>query len=51
MELTDNIIKKTLIGLFIICFIVIILNLKKELKDPTQCDFDECFTLRKPSFP
>ncbi len=46
--LKDNIIKKTLIGLFIIFIIAIIFNLKEELKVPTRCDFDECFTIRKP---
>ncbi len=44
MEYPDNIIKKTLIGLFIIFMIAIIFNLKQELKVPTKCDFDECFT-------
>jgi hypothetical protein len=44
MEYTNNIIKKTLIGLFIVIMIAIIFNLKQELKVPTQCDFDECFT-------
>ena len=37
-----SIIKKTLIGLFIIILIAIILNLKEDLNIPTKCDFDEC---------
>jgi hypothetical protein len=39
-----DIIKKTLIGLFIVLMVTIIINLKDELKVPTKCDFDECFT-------
>jgi hypothetical protein len=42
----ENIIKKILIGFFIISMIAIIFNLKDELKVPNQCDFDECFSLR-----
>jgi hypothetical protein len=38
------IIKQTLIGLFIVIIVYIFFNLKEQLKVPTQCDFDECFT-------
>ncbi len=44
MDYLYNIIKKTLIGLFIVLMIAIIFNLKEELKVPNSCDFDECFT-------
>ncbi len=39
-----DIIKKTFIGFFILFIIVMIFHLKEQLKVPTQCDFDECFT-------
>jgi hypothetical protein len=39
-----SIIKKTIIGLFILFTFFIIVNLKEDLKVPTKCDFDECFT-------
>jgi hypothetical protein len=38
------IIKQTLIGIFIVMIVYVFLNLKEQLKVPTQCDFDECFT-------
>ena len=39
-----HIIKKTFIGGFVIILISVLINLKEDLKIPTQCDFDECFT-------
>lgn len=39
-----TIIKKIAIGLAIILPFGIIIHLKEELKVPTKCDFDECFT-------
>lgn len=44
------VIKQTLIGLFIVIIVYIFLNLKKQLKVPTQCDFDECFTNQEDNY-